>query len=572
MPTQQNQFTDKFKFLTTASKSIFDLKTQTTQILNRLLPSRTLSKMNIFGLSIDLAQDLANTVMLQVEDSLIEQNILVAQKELSIRGLATLTGHQAVRPISAHGIVELKMKPQLQLVAGPKIIISGSAVFKNTSNSLNYVMRQGQNMSISTADGVVLLDLIEGVRDKAKYVAAGYKLEKFELDAVGAIEQSNVKVLVNGEVWTAADHFYDMGSSSKQYITKNGLGNQVDIVFGDDVHGRGLVEGDIVEAHFLITNGELGNVELATTFTATSGVYDINGQSIELNDTAQILALSGFVLGSNGENIETTRNIAGYTSKSRVFARPENLKAYLSRLSILSHIAVWTDQDDLVFNLLLLPNIAQKINTYSDYFYLPTSAFTLTANQSAQIVEYINTSGSQVTSSELVLRQPTFKPYCMFLYINATFVDKKRLRTEIEDRIAQVMLESTFIDQDMTSDILITQSQFLERLLELKEIRQATIDIVSEENELARINGEYNAVVTEYIGSALRKSTVVRKVPTTTNPNLGFDELGGIQNLNPREIPIMKGGFKKWNGDLEPIVLNKPIYIFYKTDNGYETL
>lgn len=564
-----NQFIDKFKFLTSASKSITDISIKVNSALNKSLPARVLSKANIFNMTIDVAQDLTNVVMLHVEDSLVEQNMLVAQKETSIRGLATLSGHHAVRPISAKGIIAISLQPNVQIEAGPKLILQG-ATFKCLENNLTYSMLSSTIVQNSN-DRNCFVEIIEGTWESARYVAIGQKHEKLKLDAIGAIEQYNIIVHVNGELWSVQDSLYDMKHDSKQFMMKNGIGNQVDLIFGDGVHGLQLSNGDVVTVEMLITSGEAGNCTPNATFKQLSGVYATDGSPIDIANYSTITVQAGFTLGSNGEHIETTRSIAGYNSRSLVFIRPENLKAYLSRLSILSHIDVWTDQDDLVFNMLLLPNISGKLSSYHDYFELDDEDFKLSSLQKESIIEYINTSGSQVTSSEILIKEPVFAKYAMFVYINAPVIDKNQLKLNIENTIAQIMLEHTFIDVDMNHDKWISQSLFIDKILEINSVKQVSIDTVSEVNELARINGFYEITNVEFVGSVKKIQSSVKQVPSTLNPNLGFDELGAIVTRN-NEIPLIRGGFMKYNGADEPVLLDKAVYIFHKTVNGYEEL
>jgi hypothetical protein len=571
MPKHNNQFTDKFKYLADTAAGITGIKTKVTNVLNRLLPNRVLSRANIFNFTIDVTQDLANTVLLHVEDSLVEQNILIAQKESSVRGLATLSGHDAVRPMSSRGIIKVNLHPSIITTAGPRIIFK-DAKFKSSENNLVYVATNDQSLSVNTSDGSILFHVTEGNYESIEYVADGRKLEKISIDTNGAIEHSYIKIWVNGKLYSKADSLYDMKAGGLEFIVKNGIGSQIDVVFGDGVFGRKLNEADHVMIQYLVTSGELGNIEIGSEMTLMSGCYTTDGNALDLNSYASISAHQGFKLGSNGEHIETTRNLAGYNSRAMVFVRPENLKAYLSRLSILSHIDVWTEQDDMIYNVLLLPNIMPKLSTYSSYFMLDESDMKLSLDQKSSIKEFINTSGSQVTSTEIVLKDPEFEKYVAFIYIDAQFIDKHRMKADIQDAIGQIMLESTFLDVDMNANGVIAQSKFLDTLIKLPEINQINIDIISERNELARINGFYETTEIEYVGSVKKINKLKKLVQDNENPNLGFTELGGIQPVLKTNIPLMRGGFMKYNGDLDPVLLEKSLYIFYKTDKGYEEL
>ena len=282
---------------------------------------------------------------------------------------------------------------------------------------------------------------------------------------------------------------------------------------------------------------------------------------------------SGFALGSFGEHIEATRNIAGFSSRANTFSRPDNMKAFLTRLSILSHIDVWTDTDDLVFNILLLPNVTSKINTYSDYLTLNESEFRLNSTQQNEIREYINSSGRQLSSSEIVYVEPVFDKYVIFVYVDGTIFDNDIFKNKVYDAISKIMMDETFGDVDFSDNKTISRSQIVNSIFELPEVNNVSIHIVSELHEDARINGMYTSVSNRSTGTVTERVSETIRVPSTTNPNIGFTDLGNIRTSGRNRIPIIRGGFRKYNGEnVTPITLNNPIYIFTNQNNTWREI
>lgn len=563
---------DTFKILDLAKTNVNNLAIQVNKALNSALPSRILSRANIFNILINVSRDLSTMALLQMEDNLVEQNILVAQKETSVRGLSTLAGHKATRALSSKGVVKIKFKNGISNITGASLVFNG-AKFRSLENGLSYVMRDDIKTVYINNDEDVFLNIIEGEYAELQHVAVGVPLEKIELDNTSAIENGNITVKVNGVPYKEADSLYDMPKGSKGFLTKNGIGNQVDVIFGNDVFGVQLKEGDVVSVRYIITHGEDGNVSSESMFEIDSGVYGSDGTPVSINDYAHISISNGFQLGSNGEHIETTRLMAGMSSRSMVFVRPENLQAYLSRLTILSYINVWSEPDSLVFKMLLLPNLNNKLNTYSEYYSLGVDDMKLTAGQETAILEYINTSGSQATTTEFEFIKPTFEKYAIFLYINGEFVDKAQTRNKIYDTIAQYMLEKTFLSNVSLERGTIPRGEIINRLVEnIDEIQEVNINIISESNESAKINGHYYKNDVVVVGSAKKMISVRHNLEVGENPNLGFNELGSIEPSDNTAIPILSKGFHTYNksGNFR---VDKPIYIFYKNINGhYEEL
>lgn len=567
MTTKLNQFVDKFRFLKTEDAKIRTLRTRVTQILNRLLPSRILSKANIFNLTLDLAQDFTNMMMFYIEDSLQESNILVAEKESSVRGLAALTGHKATRAISSRGVIKCSLKQGLQLIT-PKLVLSNVVVI-NESNKLQYTAKiNGDVKEVPTSVQSFELELIEGEIKTSRFVATGEKLYTIRLDDTRAIENYDIVVKIDSDIWKKHDNLYELGSNNKGYVTKNGIENQVDIVFGDDVHGLVPAEGSVINVSYRLTNGEFGNLQGNEIFNVSSGVYDANGNEIDIAEYIDVTIQSGFSLGSNGEDIELTRTLAGHHSRAHVLLRPENVKAYLSRLSILSQIDVWTVEDDQVFNMLLLPNLMNKLNRFSDYLYMNDDEFKLQASVKEDIKTMINASKRQATSSEIVIHDPVLKKYAMFIYIDAVVNDKDNLRSSIEDKVSAIMIENTFNETEIRQQTNISKSAIVDALYDMPEIKSISIDIISEANETARINGSYDKKSSEYVGSVKKTTTKKILVPVSMNPSLGFSDLGDLVPENRNSIPVLRGGFKRFVDENNTVDITKPIYIFYKDSSN----
>ena len=237
-------------------------------------------------------------------------------------------------------------------------------------------------------------------------------------------------------------------------------------------------------------------------------------------------------------------------------------------MTILSQIDVWTEEDDLIFNLLLLPNLVQKLQRYSDYLYIDDAEMSLTRSQKDDIKTMINASRRQATSSEVVIHDPVFKKYAIFVYVDAIVNDKDQLRSEIEDKISAIMIEQTFHETTIGEKPIVSKSAIVDALYDMEEIRSISVDLISQVNETARINGYHDYIVEKMIGSV--KQTVIerRPVPPTENPNIGFSDLGDLVTERREEVPVLRSGFLRFINENETIEISKPIYIFYKTGNN----
>lgn len=568
MLKKNNRFKDSLKFLSLSAANVNQLRLEITRFLSTRLPERILSKSNIFNIILEIVTDINNLLYFYVEDSLGESNILTAEYETSIRGLAELTGHKPTRVISSRGSVRCNILPEL--TQETPVIILEETLVRCINNNLTYIVDlPNGNRRIDTSNEEFVLDLIEGTPQNQIFTANGDKFFIAELDDTLPIANYDIQVRVNGELFTKYDSLYDMGKYDSGYIIRNGFSNQVDVVFGDGVNGIKLDEGDTVDITYRTSNGETGNLINVENprFEIISGVFDLNGNGLDVNQSIEISYLNGFSLGSNGENIERTRLISGYNSRSLVFALPENLRAYLSRFSVISRIDCWTKEDDLLFYLLILPNISGKLSTYQDYLELPESELIISDTVKQEILSAINNSRRQAVSSEILFVQPEFIRYSIFIYLDASYYNQKQFISTIYNTISKFFIDKIFT-YNSDPEMIISKSEITDSLYDLDEVNRVSINIFNQENEQAKIDGFYFKEETVTNGSVKEVKQVRYNLNPDENPNLNFTELNDIQTSSRNKIPILRGGWEKYNGENSTFLVERPIYIFIKDVNG----
>lgn len=578
MARQDLFFKDKFKFLRDTYSSVDNFSRQIREYIDGKIPNRYKSISNIFNLQLDVTRDISTLHLLRQENAENELNIFTAQNESNIRGLAQLTGHQPVLPISARGTLRLSLKTNGLQEFGRQVMLEPSAIFRSLETGLEYSLQREESIRIDTNAPYVFVSVIEGKRRTQTFIVdeddnnVGDKLYTINLDDSFNIEHYILKVYVNNELWEKQDSLRDLVADEKGYIKRVGYGNQIDLFFGNGVSGRRLKSGDVVKVEYLTTNGENGNVSSDSEFEITSGLRDLQNNEINVKQYFNISRESGFNLGSNGESAEVTRAMTGYSSRSLSFARPEYIVSYLSRLSILSYVDAWTEEDDLVFNIVALPKLV--FPSLREYLQVDESRFLLTSEQKDSIKEMIEASRRQWVSTEIVFNDPVIKKYGMYVFIdNSLIYDKLDLKYKVENAVSEIMLNKTFgdVDKDTTND-LISRSDFVNSLYDMPEINTVNIDIISEDNELARINTYYDDVVVEDKGSVKVKRVVRVNLQDNENPNLGLSEIGDIKT-DQMQTPILRGGFKIYQEDgTEQTMPPSGLVIFLRENNEWVSI
>lgn len=578
MAKQDLYFKDKFKFLRDTYTNIGTFSRGIREYIDGKIPDRYRSIANIFNLTIDVTQDISTLHLLRQENAENELNIFTAQNEGNIRGLSQLSGHNPTLPISSRGTVRVSISSIGLQEFGRQVVLEPNAILRSLESGLEYSLEREESIRIDTSAPYIFLPIVEGRRKTQTFIvdeddnSVGDKLYTINLDDSKNIENYVLKVYVNNELWTKVDSLRDMISNQKAYIKRVGYGNQIDIFFGNGISGKRVVSGDVISVEYLVTNGEQGNVNTNSEFEISSGLKDIQGNDINTKQYFTITKESGFDLGSNGESAEVTRAMTGFSSRSLSFARPQYMVSYLSRLSILSHVNAWTEEDDLIFNILALPKLI--FPSLREYLQVDESKFLLTDTQKESIKNMITASRRQWVSTEVVFKDPMLKKYALYVFVdNSVLYDKMDLKYKIENAISQIMLNKTFgdVDKDSSND-LISRSDFVNALYDMSEINAVNVDIISEENELAKINKYYNKTEVVYEGAIKKKTVTKVNLVDGDNPNIGLSEIGDIVTEKD-QTPILRGGFKVYQTSTTTETLpSNGVIIFVKENNEWVSI
>jgi len=543
------------------------MRTQVNEFIAKTLGMRDSAQARLYKIVLDVLQDQLNLSLLYQAQSHRQLAPQTVTKPTSIRGLASISGHEATRPISARGTVKLRKNESFAV--GSFLYVSPTATLTCTTNSLVYTVNIDTEKKYSLSNNTIELPIIQGILKNQSFVidatSEDTTLFTIRLEDEEYIEHYSVKVKVNNVLWSKTDSIEDMAQGDEVYITENGWQSQLDIIFGDTTHGVELKHGDVVEVEYMVTNGELGILSRGDKFTIVEGFTNSNGD--ELTDFI-ITRSTGLILASNGEHPEVTRNLIGHSSRAFTFVRPENLQAYLSRLSILSHVSVWSDKNnDLIMHVLALPSL-NFLNS-RDYLNMSETRFSLTLPQKDAIKSMINNSKRQFPTSEIIMENPVLKRYSMLIYVRGDFDDDAQVLNEIRDIVSELMLKATFKSRDMKFDNIIVNSDIENGIYNMNEIKSVQVNIFSEDNELAKSNGYYFVNEVTSSGTSRIVQRVRKEVPVGKNPNLGLNSLNSIA-VNNGEIPILRPIALFNNNTLT--TLNDSVMVFAQKNGVFEQL
>jgi len=538
LETQYNMFADAVK--TYLSKTLSDYGT-------------SYGNSTIFGQLINVLNATVQNIMLYIEDSLTEQNKWTATRKKSIYGLAAQSGYEASYGRAAGVQLKLTFVPTNQQMLD--VIIKNHEPLVCTQNGLPYNLILPQEaivLNIEKDNSSKYLYAVEGRFESQTFVSEGGKYWTRNFKFVGNLDTDYISVMVNDEPWEHVESLFDMSADGKQFTYKTGYTGGIDLIFGNDVHGRSLKKDDVVKVTYLIHDGENGNINPnAETFFVFDGpLGTISGDSVDGNAIFNVTFGSpeSITSGTNAEDVESVRVNIGYNSRALVLASPENYHNYLNKFSFVGYNRSWSEPGSMIVNTLAMKNYQLNLNNGLDYFKLLEKDFLLSDVQKESIINSIANSGRQLAGVTYNIIDPEICKYMLTIYIKlkSSKYDKTYIEAQIRNLIGEFFA-------NIISDQYIPKSDIEKLILDKVEgVDGVNCYFLSEKNETAIQERQYT--INKYVWNPSKgkydiyKETV--KLQENEDPNLGLDSHGNIELSSDHEFPVLMGGWD-WAPDTD---------------------
>jgi hypothetical protein len=423
-----------------------------------------------WGQVVLVAQNIAQLMMVFIEDSITELNIYEASRASSIYNWARLSGHSPTRAISAKGSINVTWNKYSNLDSGGgAVIIPNYTKVVCTNNGLLYSLKLNSDQVKIPLSGNInqILPLVQGTIYSQTFTSTGEALQSFNYSARGGVYVDNydIQVYVNGEKWKKYESIYDMNYVTKGFLVKTGISQGIDIYFGTGNMGMIPNPGAIIKVDAIINDGIKGTIDSSeptkVSFKFTDPGLDLFGNEVNLNDYLNIQTEIIPTLGSDPEPIELTRLIAPRTSKNYVFATPDNYTMYLEKFNLFSIIKSYTTfedenlDDDNVVYILLVPDVKKTMKSSEDYFSLTDNRFLLNRNQKRAISELLYNTGSIIGNTVIQILDPVLSKYVINMRLT-TFqgYDRNIISDKIRSAISDYFIGIRRIDKIPKSDII----------------------------------------------------------------------------------------------------------------------
>lgn len=544
---------------------INDIRTRLSNELSKY--GLNLNNSTIFGQIINVLVSTTQNIMLYIEDALTEQNVYTAQRKKSVYGLAALSGYQPSLGKTTSLLLKISFMPNNTDVYN--IIINNHQKLVCSQNGLYYNIILPQESIILTPDKHVdnkYFQAVQGKFETQTFTSIGGKFYTQNVKYMGHLDIDYTELFINGELWERCDSLYDMDPDGKQYYIKSNYLGGFDVVFGNDIHGRSLKDGDSIKITYLLHDGEQGNIDSLkeTYFIFNDNLQDIEGNAVDGNNILNVMLGDTEYIssGSNNESTEQVRNMIGTNSRSLVLASAENFKSFINRFSFCGYSRTWVEPGSLIMNSLVIKNYKSGVKNGSDYFNLSESDFYLSSQQKQSIINCLNNTGNQLSGATYNIFDPILCKYALYVYV--TLKDSSYDHEYIKNNIKNIVGE---FFKNIGNDRFIPKSDIIHSIKNnISQIDSVDIYILSEMNETAIQTKSYDKVTYEYNPST---GTYSKKVETIylydgENPNLGLDEHGNIKLDIDEQFPVIMGGWDFLNSENQEVHIVDPLIIVIK--------
>lgn len=501
-----------------------------------------------YGQILSVLENLHQLSFLYLKNSIIGLDVnQPGITERMIKNAAIFAGHIPGRAISASGTLRFSLKTDVDLekdIPGGKISFFNKLNIKNKTNSLDYSFNIGTERTTHRLNPnyQFFIPIIQGKWITKTYTGFGQALQTISSNESGQkdVENFNVQVTVNGDLWTIKKHIYEMIPDEQAVVVRTGFNGGVDIIFGNGGFGAIPQLGATIQVSYLTSEGSLGNIFRRTRndWNFVGSIFDGNGQTVDIDKIFNIDIYNDITFGADGEAIEFTRTILPIVSNNFVLALPQQYAYEIKKLGVFSHVNAY-EKSGTIF-IAVVPNINLFKNQNSDYFTIDKSAFTLDNYEKSKIDNYLRTSGVIQLTRKYKIVNPKLSYYIMNVFvIPYADVSDESLNSQILDKVSNYFLSLSRID-------IIPKLDIIRELSNIKDIHSVDIQFISKKNE------DYHKSMILEMQNQLNmyaETGVAKQMPNyDSSTTLGLDPILGDILFDPEEMPIIRGGWKNRDG------------------------
>lgn len=425
------------------------------------------SPASAYGQILSVVLDMGKLILYYIEDSITELNIYTATRDISIKSLARIAGHNPTRAISANGTLILSYSGEQIDMYGNTVIIPNYTRMVNDATGLPYliVLNTEETRLELVAKKSIEVKLFQGEVESQQVTGTGLPLQSYSVNPKRGYQVDNgfVNIYVNNEKWKVYDSIYDIPYESKGVVVKTGINGGLDTYFGNSYFGSIPALGSTIRIEYLTNAGNAGNIfdNNQPKFTFSDDGFDLAGDTVDLNTALNVRVGLPINFGADSEPVYLTRILAPKTSRAYVLANADNYVYFLEKFNMFSVIDAFSSfsdndlTDDNVVYLFLIPDVNKRKPSNADYFSIPINLFLLSAEEKNKIYDLIEQSGQKILTTVVKIVDPIVKKYVVNISVRSfEGYSKDVIRQSIVSKCSDYFLKNRRRDKIPKSDLV----------------------------------------------------------------------------------------------------------------------
>ena len=425
------------------------------------------SPASAYGQILSVVLDMGKLIFYYIEDSITELNIYTATREISIKSLARLAGHNPTRAISANGTLILSYSGEKVDMYGNTVIIPNYTRIVNDGTGLPYliVLNTEETRLELVAKKSIEVKLFQGEVESQQLTGTGLPLQSYSINPKRGYQVDNgfINIYVNNEKWKVYDSIYDIPYEAKGVVVKTGINGGLDVYFGNTYFGNIPILGSTIRIEYLTNAGNAGNIfdNSQPKFSFTDDGYDLAGDTVDLNTALNVRVGLPINFGADSEPVYLTRILAPKTSRAYVLANADNYVYFLEKFNMFSVIDAFSSfsdndlTDDNVVYLFLIPDVNKRKPSNADYFNIPINLFLLSPEEKTKIYNLIEQSGQKILTTVVKIIDPIVKKYVVNISVRSfEGYSKDVIRQTVVSKCSDYFLKNRRRDKIPKSDLV----------------------------------------------------------------------------------------------------------------------
>ena len=198
------------------------------------------------------------------------------------------------------------------------VVASSSGTFASQS----FIFSILEDVTVPVFNGIATfneLQIYEGVLLESNFTRSTRNLNQKYILPNSGIDTDLIRVTVRSNEFSTAstkyalqDSLFDINPESKVYYLQEISDERYELIFGDNIFGKALEEGNYITANYIVSNGDAANGISNFNFSGRL-TYTRNG--IEYNVTSGVSLLTPGIIASGGQNIETVESIKKFAPR-----------------------------------------------------------------------------------------------------------------------------------------------------------------------------------------------------------------------------------------------------------------